>query len=132
MKPEFERAAISGDVLALETLLGAGTDIDARDRYGQTALMLAAHHGRLQAVETLLRHGANPDVTAKFNLSALMLAIVARHEAVAGALLRAGTDLEHRGTGAPGFWNKTAYDLAVDRGMAALCAEIMKAKETHA
>lgn len=132
MKPEFERAAVSGDAPALETLLSAGTDIDARDRYGQTALMLAAHHGRLQAVETLLRHGANPDVAAKFNLSALMLAIVAGHEAVAGALLCAGADLELRGTGAPGFWNKTAYDLAAERGMAALCAKIMKAKETHA
>ena len=132
MQAEFERAAIAGDVPALETLLGTGTDVDARDRYGQTALMLAAHHGRLEAVETLLRHGANPDVRAKFNLSALMLAIVAGHEAVAGALLRAGADVELRGSGAPGFWNKTAHDLAADRGMAALCARIMKAKETHA
>lgn len=123
---------MSGDVPALEAQLGAGADVDAKDRYGQTALMLAAHHGWLEAVETLLRHGANPDVTAKFNLSALMLAIVARHEAVAGALLRAGADLELRGSGAPGFWNKTAYDLAADRGMALLCAQIMKAKETHA
>ncbi|MEX2241479.1 MAG: ankyrin repeat domain-containing protein [Burkholderiales bacterium] len=28
-------------------------DVDAKDRFGQTALMLAAHHGRLDAVKAL-------------------------------------------------------------------------------
>lgn len=92
--------------------------------------MLAARHGHLVAVEALARRGANLDVTAKFGLSALMLAIVAGHEAVARALVRAGADLELRGTGAPGFWNKSATDLAEEREMIALCAEITKAKES--
>lgn len=131
VRPELERAATAGDVLVLETLLQAGADVDAKDRYGQTALMLAAHGGHLVAVEALLRRGANPDVTAKFGLSALMLAIVAGHEAIAGALVRAGADLELRGTGAPGFHDRTAYDLALERGMAPLCAEITKAKESR-
>lgn len=132
MRPEFESATTSGDVLALETLLDAGADIDAKDRHGQTALMLAAHRGHLVAVEALLRRGANLDVTAKFGLSALMLAIVAGHEEIGRALVRAGADPEIKGAGAPGFWNKTADDLAKERGMAALCAEIAKAKETRA
>lgn len=127
----FGRAAKAGDVLALEDLLQAGADIDARDRYGQSALMLAARSGHLVAVEALLRHGANLNFTAKFGLSALMLAIIAGHEEIARALVRAGADLELRGTGAPGFWNKTAYDLAAERGMTALCAEITKAKESR-
>ncbi|MDH4324794.1 MAG: ankyrin repeat domain-containing protein [Betaproteobacteria bacterium] len=131
MRPDVERAAISGDVLALESLLQGGADVDARDRYGQSALMLAAHHGHLVAVEALLRHGANLDVTAKFGLSALMLAIVAGHEAVASALVRAGADLELRGSGAPGFLNKTAYELAEERRMTSLCADITKAKESR-
>ncbi len=131
MRPELESAAKSGDVLALETLLQAGADVDARDRYGQTALMLAAHHGHLVAVEALLRRGANLNVTAKFGLSALMLAIIAGHEEIARTLVRAGADLELRGTGAPGFHDKAAYDLARERGMAPLCAEITKAKESR-
>jgi ankyrin repeat protein len=131
MRPEFERAATSGDVLALEVLLDAGADIDAKDRYGQTALMLTAHRGHLVAVEALLRHGVNLNVTAKFGLSALMLAIVAGHEAIARALVNAGADLELRGSGAPGFGNKTAYDLASERDMTSLCAEISKAKESR-
>jgi ankyrin repeat protein len=131
VQPEFELAAISGDALALETLLQAGAEIDAKDRYGQTALMLAAHGGHLVAVEALLRHGPDLNVTAKYGLSALMLAIVAGHEKIALALVRAGADLELRGRGTPGFWNKTAYDLAEERGMAPLCAEITKAKESR-
>lgn len=133
MQPEpwFGRAAKCGDVLALEDLLQAGADIDARDRYGQSALMLAARGGHRVAVEALLRHGANLNFTAKFGLSALMLAIIAGHEEVARILARAGADLELRGTGAPGFWNKTAYDLAAEREMTALCAEITKAKESR-
>lgn len=130
MSPELESAATSGDVLALEALLNAGAGIDARDRYGQTALMLAARNGHLVAVEALLRRGANPDVTAKFGLSALMLAIVAGHEAIAQALVRAGANLELKGAGAPGFHDKTACDLAEERGMSALCAAITKARET--
>lgn len=132
VRPEFESAATSGDVLALETQLTAGADVDAKDRYGQTALMLAAHRGHLVAVEALLRHGANLNVTAKYGLSALMLAIVSEHEAVAQALVRAGADLELRGSGAPGFWNKSAYDLAEERRMTSLCAEITKVKESRA
>ncbi|MGH9861256.1 MAG: ankyrin repeat domain-containing protein, partial [Candidatus Acidiferrales bacterium] len=72
MRPEFERAATAGDVPALEAQLAAGADVNAKDRYGQTALMLAAHRGHLVAVEALLRHRGNPDVTAKYGLSALM------------------------------------------------------------
>ncbi len=132
MRSELEQAAVSGDVAALEAVLSSGADVDARDRYGQTALMLAARHGRLVAVEALLRRGANPDVTAKFGLSALLLAIIAGHEAIARALVGAGADLELRGSGAPGFWNKTAYDLAAEREMTALCAEIAKARESRA
>lgn len=131
MRTEFENAATAGDVLALETLLNAGADVDAKDRHGQTALMLAARHGHLVAVEALLRRGANADTTGKFGLSALMLAIIAGHEAVARALVRTGANLEIKGSGAPGFWNKTAYDLARERDMTALCAEITQAKQAR-
>jgi len=129
VRTEFENAVTAGDVLALEALLNAGAGLDSRDRHGQTALMLAARHGHLVAVQALLRRGANPDATAKFGLSALMLSIVAGHDAVAQALVRAGANLEIRGTGAPGFWNKTAYDLARERNMTALCAEIAQARQ---
>jgi hypothetical protein len=64
------------------------------------------------------------NVTAKYNLTALMLAIVAGHAAVALGLARAGTDLGVKGTGAPGFIGKTAYDLALARQMHELHAQL--------
>ena len=124
MNTAWEDAIKGGNVPAVCELLERGVDIDSRDRYGQTALMLAAHAGHREVVETLIAHRANLNVTAKFGLSALMLAIVAGHTGVARLLANAGADLSLRGSGAPGFSDKTAYDLAVERGMLELAAEL--------
>ena len=114
MRSDWQNAAVSGDVPTLAKLLADGTDIDCCDRYGQTALMLASLRGRGDAVRSLLKWNAALDVTAKFSLSALMLAIINRHTAVARLLLEAGADTSIKGTGAPGFAGKTAYDLAFE------------------
>ncbi|MBU1426388.1 MAG: ankyrin repeat domain-containing protein [Gammaproteobacteria bacterium] len=117
MHARWEDAIKRNDAQALHSLLAQGTNIDARDNHDQTALMLAAHAGHREVVELLIAHRANLNVTAKFGLSALMLAIVAGHEEIAILLAGAGADLSLRGSGAPGFAGKTAYDLAVERGM---------------
>jgi uncharacterized protein len=124
MDADWEDAIKGGDLQRVRDLLDRGADLDARDRHGQTGLMLAAHAGHRAVVEVLIAHGANLNTTAKYGLSALMLAIVAGHLDVAGLLAGAGTDLGLRGTGAPGFAGKTAYDLAVGRGMDALSASL--------
>ena len=124
MDAAWEDAIKRGDVRIVLDLLGRGTDVDARDRFGQTALMLAAHAGHREVVETLIAHRANLNITAKFGLSALMLALVAGHPEIARLLAKAGADLSLRGSGAPGFADKTAYDLAVDLGMLDLSAEL--------
>ena len=94
------------------------------NRYGQTGLMLAAHGGHREVAGTLIAHGANLNITAKFGLSALMLAVVAGHEDVAYLLAKAGADLSLRGSGAPGFAGKTAYDLALECGMVDVSAQL--------
>ena len=124
MDAAWEEAIKRGDVQIVLDLLGQGTEVDARDRYGNTALMLAAHAGHRDIVETLIAHRANLNVTAKFGLSALMLALVAGHAEIAHLLAKAGADLSVRGTGAPGFAGKTAYDLALERGMPELSEEL--------
>jgi ankyrin repeat protein len=120
----WERAVTGGDPAEVRRLLAAGAHVNSRDRYGQTALMLAAHRGGLGIVEALVQAGADLNATAKYNLSALMLAIVAGHDAVALALIRAGADRAIRGTGAPGFASKTAHDLALARHMHAITAAL--------
>jgi ankyrin repeat protein len=120
----WEDAIKRGDVANVSDLLDRGVDVDARDRYGQTGLMLAAHAGYGEVVATLIDHRANLNITAKFGLSALMLAVIAGHTEIARLLVKAGADLSIRGTGAPGFADKTAYDLAVARGMQDLSEEL--------
>jgi ankyrin repeat protein len=116
MTQAWRTAALTGDVTELRTRLEAGQDVDARDQYGQTALMLAARLGHLEAVRALVEAGADLDHTAKYRLSALMLAAVNGREDVARLLADAGADTSLRGTGAPGFHGKTALDLAEDLG----------------
>jgi ankyrin repeat protein len=114
--PAWRRALDEGDTIALERALEAGDDVDARDRYGQTGLMLAARRGDHRTVAWLVGHGAALDHTAKSHLSALMLAIVNGHAEVARILVAAGADVTLRGSGAPGFADRTAADLARARG----------------
>lgn len=115
-------AAIAGDSATMSRLIADGLDIDGRDRYGQTALMLAAHHGHAELVHLLIAKGAQLDITAKYGLSALLLAVIGGHAEVAKILIDAGADLSMRGTGAPGFADKTARDLARERGLHDLAA----------
>ena len=128
---DWEDASRTGDVKVLARMVRAGHDIDARDGYGQTALMRAAHAGHADAVDWLIGHGADLDHTSKFHLSALMLAVIAGHPRVARALVAAGADTTITGTGAPGFHGKTAADLAADRGDKRLVAAIRRAAANH-
>jgi uncharacterized protein len=61
-----------GHAVAIRKLFHRGAHVDARDRYGQTGLILAAHAGHRDLVAVLIEHGADLNVTAK-------LAIVAGH-----------------------------------------------------
>lgn len=51
MDVAWEDAVKRGDVQIVLDLLGQGTDVDARDPHGNTALMLAAHAGQHEVVE---------------------------------------------------------------------------------
>ena len=124
MQNDWRQAATDGNSEAIQRLLTDEIDIDQKDRYGQTALMLAAVHGRGAVVRILLDHGADMNVTAKYGLSALMLAVINQHIGIAKALVDAGANTTFRGSGAPGFAGKTARDLAEDSGLSELATFI--------
>jgi len=118
MTRDWEAALQRGDRTALARMLDEGADVNALDRYSETSLMRAAHGGRLDVVQLLIERGASLDHAAKHNLTALMLAVIAGHDAVVKALIAAGADLAVRGSGPPGFHEKTALDLAQAAGHA--------------
>jgi uncharacterized protein len=115
MTPAFRGAARYGDIERLRALLDTGSDVNTRDRYHQTGLMLAAQGGHAAVVRLLVERGADLNVAAKFGLTALMLAVIGGHTEVVRLLVDAGADLTFRGSGAPGFFNKTALGLALAR-----------------
>ena len=123
---DWQDASRTGDVKALARMVRAGHDIDAYDGFGQTALMRCASAGHREAVDWLIAHGADLDHTSKFQLSALMLAVVGGHPRVARRLVAAGADTSIKGSGAPGFHDKTAADLAIERGDQRLADYILK------
>lgn len=124
MNAEWEQAAKRGDSASLAAQIAAGADVDALDRFGQSALMITAQRGHLEAVQLLIRSGADLNKTAKFGLSATMLAVLNHHESVAKALAAAGANLRLIGSGAPGFAGKTAVQLARDCGLEALARDL--------
>jgi ankyrin repeat protein len=65
MDAAWEDAINRGDV----HLLGRGTDVNASDHHGQTALMLAAHAGHREVVKILIAHRANLNITPSLGLA---------------------------------------------------------------
>ena len=63
METDLHRAAAANDAAAIERLIAAGADIDARDGSGATALLTATHRNHLEAARVLILAGA--DVNAQ-------------------------------------------------------------------
>lgn len=76
----------------LETLLEAGASVSARDRFGNTALLVAARSGHDKAVTYLLERGADIAHANLAGSTALLRAVDANRRRVARLLLKAGAD----------------------------------------
>jgi ankyrin repeat protein len=109
---DWRQAVLKGNIDYLDHLVHQGADINAKDRYGQTGLMIAAMHGLSSVVQYLVDQGAELNLTAKYHLTALMLAVINGHVEIVRTLVTAGADQSFQGSGAPGFHEKTAIDLA--------------------
>ena len=99
-------AAKADDVVAIEQLLAAGADLEARDGRGYSPLMLAAYSGSAAAFDCLLAAGANPNSADDGGNSVLMGASFKGYVAIIEKLLDAGADLTAKnaaGVDAHGF-----------------------------
>jgi ankyrin repeat protein len=68
---DIHQAAEAGNLKAVKKHLDAGTDVNAKDKYGRTPLDEAARKGHEEIVELLIAKGA--DVNAKSSNDALLL-----------------------------------------------------------
>jgi len=86
----LHEAATRGDTKAIAAALESGTPVDAVDRSGQTALLLAVTAGQTEAARLLLQRGASVNAQAVNHDTPWLLA---------GAL--GGTVVRFRGRGGP-------------------------------
>ena len=93
-RAELLRVAESGDVEELLSLLPRVDDINARNRYGMTALMKAAFFGHEPMVRALLEHGANPNIARNDRFTALALAAFFGHGDTVKTLIEYGATTE--------------------------------------
>ncbi len=66
LNDQLFEAARKGDAAAVTALLDKGADVNAKFRYGQTALFKACERGHANVVKVLLDRGADPSIKDTF------------------------------------------------------------------
>ena len=88
-------AVLQADTATVNALLATGSDVNAKDRNGETVLILAAKYGHTDVVKALLAKGADINMKDRHshNRTALILAVDNGHIDTVKALLAEGADL---------------------------------------
>jgi outer membrane protein assembly factor BamB len=116
---ELWAAARAGETARVSTALDKGADVNAKTRYGATALTFAADKGHIEVVKLLLARGADINVQDTFyQMRAVDMAMMNNHPAVVTLLLERGSK------GAPGVLAQ-----AIQRGNVALVASALESPE---
>ena len=77
--------------------INSGANVNAKDKYGYTALMLAAENGHIEIVNTLIKAGTDIKNDGR---RALRLAASKGHTEIVNALINAGADVKNDGASA--------------------------------
>ena len=77
-------------------LVSYGADVDGRNKYEQTALMLASYYGYSDLARALLQAGADANAKSGYEQTALMLAVQVENLEMVRLLLEAGADVNAR------------------------------------
>ena len=72
-------AAKRGDLVALETAIRSGANVNSEDSQGWTALFHAAHHGNTKALQLLIDAGADVNRGRESGFTALFSAVGGGH-----------------------------------------------------
>jgi len=86
------KATEQGNLQQVKSLLAKGANIDAKDDFDRTPLMLSAFGGHDAIAALLIQAGADVRAKAKYGQTALQFAVERGHGAIAALLKAAGAD----------------------------------------
>lgn len=112
-QPAIVTAAEKGDLEAVTQELAKGSDVNARDEFGNTPVMLAAQRGHPDIVRFLVDKGA--DINARNNNNLDALAFLALYQEYGSALGLGGTQFKGFGVTLPG--HLAAAEYLIDKGL---------------
>jgi ankyrin repeat protein len=105
LNDQLIQAAQGDNVAVVQQLLTRGADIEARDKNGYTALIMASFHGRNEVVMLLLDKGANTEArTTEFGWTALILAAWQGKTEVVRLLLAKGANVDAMDNSGHSVW----------------------------
>ncbi len=91
LNDQLYEAVRKGDAAAVTSLLDKGADVNAKFRYGATALFKAAERGNLEVAKVLIDRGADVKVKDTFyGATAMTWALDGKHVPVIRLLLEKG------------------------------------------
>jgi ankyrin repeat protein len=96
--PSLFSAAKNGETEIVETLLGLGADVEARDGEGGTPLIIAAYAGHNEVVDALLANGSDVNALDKQGSTAIMYAARNGHTLIVESLLAKGAEVNVQAT----------------------------------
>ncbi|KAL9956875.1 hypothetical protein ACROYT_G038427 [Oculina patagonica] len=85
-----------GNVAIIEMVLSRGLDINSKDSYGDTPLMIAARGGKMEAVNYLLDKGADLSLTGQYGRNSLHNASYGGNVAIIETVLSRGLDVNSK------------------------------------
>jgi ankyrin repeat protein len=91
---ELHRAAANDDVTAIRDVLSRGANIEAKDRNGRTALLIATHGNKINAARALIETGADVNAKDAINDSPYLYAGARGHLEILKMTLAHGADLK--------------------------------------
>jgi len=100
-------AAVGGDTEAVKEFLATGTDVNAKNYYGETPLHLAGKHGQKEIAELLIAEGADVNAKNNYGKTPLHHSSGAGHREIVELLIAGGSDVNAKAED-----DETPLDLA--------------------
>src|SRR5262245_62023114 len=118
LNDQLYEAVRKGDVTAVTAALDRGADVNAKYRYGMTALFKAAERGNAEVAKVLLDRGVDPKVKDTFyRATAMTWAIDGKHVGVVRLILEKNPeDVDDVLMAGVQNSNEELLKLALDRG----------------